>query len=114
MTTNTRSGPGSGVSPGSRDRPRLVVDGAVIAVRPGETVLDAMLRGGLRYPWVCKRGRCAACKVWLISGEVRYTGPPAARRVFSEEERAAGVCLSCTAVPVGDVTVSVLRGDHGG
>ncbi|MGH8991624.1 MAG: 2Fe-2S iron-sulfur cluster-binding protein [Acidimicrobiia bacterium] len=85
-------------------RVRVIADGVAVPVRPGETVLDAIIRGGFRYPWVCKRGRCAACKVQLISGEVAYTAavPP---QLFSEEERAAGVCLTCTAVPVTDVEI---------
>ena len=101
MTTNARSGP---------EGPRLTFDGVVVVVRPGETILDAMLRGGWRYPWVCKRGRCAACKVRLVSGEVCYKAGAAARQIFSDEERAAGICLSCTAVPVGDVTITVVPG----
>ena len=86
----------------TRDAATIIADGVAVAVRPGETVLDAMIRGGVRYPWVCKRGRCAACKVQLISGEVVHTGA-VPRQIFSEDERAAGICLSCTAVPVGDV-----------
>ena len=85
-------------------RVTVIVDGVAVPSRPGETVLDAVMRGGFRYPFVCRRGRCAACKVQLVSGQVVYTKkvPP---QLFSEEERAAGVCLSCTAVPVGDVEV---------
>ena len=88
--------------------PAVTVEGVPVAIRPGETVLDAILRAGFRYPWVCRRGRCAACKVHLVSGEVRYPAtPPVPRQIFSEEERTAGICLSCTAVPVGDVAITV-------
>ena len=82
----------------------VTVEGVPVTLRPGETVLDAVIRAGFRYPWVCRRGRCAACKVELISGRVTYTAtaPP---RLFSDEERAAGICLSCTAVPVDDIAV---------
>jgi CDP-4-dehydro-6-deoxyglucose reductase len=83
---------------------RVTVDGVPVALRPGETVLDAIIRAGFRYPWVCRRGRCAACKVELVSGRVVYTAasPP---RLFTAEERAAGICLSCTAVPVDDIAI---------
>lgn len=85
-------------------RATVTADGVAVPLRPGETILDAILRGGFRYPYACRRGRCAACKVQLVSGQVVYT-KRVARQVFPDEERAAGVCLSCTAVPVGDVEV---------
>ena len=80
------------------------VNGVAVALRPGETVLDAVTRAGFRWPWVCGRGRCAACKVTLISGEVTYTAPSPAR-LFTDAERAAGICLACTAVPMGDIAI---------
>jgi ferredoxin len=82
----------------------VTVGDVTVPVRPGETVFDALIRGGIRYPFACRRGRCAACKVLLIAGEVVYTRT-VAPGVFSDEERAAGVCLSCTAVAVGDVEI---------
>jgi CDP-4-dehydro-6-deoxyglucose reductase len=86
----------------------VTVDGVAVALRPGETVLDAITRAGFRWPWVCRRGRCAACKVELVSGLVAYTAM-SPRRLFTDEERAAGICLSCTAVPVGDIAIRVPR-----
>ncbi len=82
----------------------VFADGMAIPVRPGETVFDALVRGGFRAPYACRRGRCAACKVQLISGQVTYTRTVPCQ-LFSDEERAAGVCLSCTALAVGDVHV---------
>ena len=86
----------------------VIVDGVAVAVRPGETVLDVMSRGGFRYPWVCQRGRCAACKVELLSGEVTYT-TTVPQQLFSDEERKAGICLACTAVPVSDIEIRLLE-----
>ena len=88
----------------SSGRKTVVMEGVAVTVRPGETVFDTIVRGGFLCPYACRRGRCAACKVQLISGEVVYT-TAVPRRLFSDEERAAGVCLSCTALPVGDVHV---------
>ncbi|MDQ3943745.1 MAG: 2Fe-2S iron-sulfur cluster-binding protein [Actinomycetota bacterium] len=82
----------------------VFADGMAIPVRPGETVFDALVRGGFRAPYACRRGRCAACKVQLISGQVVYT-TTVPRPLFSDEEKVAGVCLSCTALPMGDVYV---------
>ncbi|MGH9035275.1 MAG: 2Fe-2S iron-sulfur cluster-binding protein [Acidimicrobiia bacterium] len=88
----------------SSGRATVVADGVAVPARPGETVFDAIMRGGFRVPYACRRGRCAACKVQLMSGQVVYAAsfPP---QLFSDEERAAGICLSCTARPMGDVHV---------
>lgn len=82
-----------------------------IHARDGETVLGAALRSGFRYRWGCKRGGCGVCKVRLILGEVRYERPVAAS-VLTDAERAAGVCLSCRAVPVTDLIISLQEGDR--
>lgn len=89
-------------------RATVVADGVAVPARPGETVFDAIMRGGFRFPYACRRGRCAACKVQLISGQVLYT-TSVPRVLFSDEERAAGICLSCTALPVGEVQVRMPR-----
>jgi ferredoxin len=91
-------------------RVTVLPDGVAIPVGPGETVLQAMTRGGFRYPFACGRGRCAACKVQLVSGEVVYT-QSVIQHVFSDEERAAGVCLGCRALPVADVAIRLPEGD---
>jgi len=91
-------------------RVTVLPDGVAVPVRPGETVLQAMMRGGFRYPFACGRGRCAACKVQLVSGEVVYT-QSIIPQVFSDEERDAGVCLGCRALPVADVEIRLPEGD---
>ena len=42
----------------------------------------------------------------LIDGEVEYNRT-VSDDVLSEEEKADGICLSCRAVPVGDVTIAL-------
>jgi ferredoxin len=88
----------------SSGRMTVIADGMTVPVRPGDTVFDAIMRVGFRIPYACRRGRCGACKVQLISGHVVYTTSVPAQ-LFSEEERAAGICLSCTAIPLVDVHV---------
>jgi CDP-4-dehydro-6-deoxyglucose reductase len=90
----------------SNGRATVMAGAVAVPVRPGETVFDALMRGGFRYPYACGRGRCGACKVDLISGEVVYT-TSVPRQLFSDEERAAGICLSCTALPLGDLHIRV-------
>ena len=89
-----------------------VLPGAArIQAEDGETVLRAALRSGFRYRWGCKRGGCGVCKVRLVVGEVRYERPIAAN-VLTETERAAGICLSCRAVPVTDLIIELQEGDR--
>ena len=70
----------------------------------GETILEGLYRNGYAYRVGCRR--IAICKVDLVSGEVGYNRP-VADNVCSEDERAAGTCLSCRAVPSGDVTITL-------
>ena len=89
----------------------VLPDGVRIQARDAETVLGAALRSGFRYRWGCKRGGCGVCKVRLILGEVYYERPVAAS-VLTDVERAAGICLSCRAVPVTDLVIQLQEGDR--
>ena len=86
----------------------LTVDpeGVVVALRPGETVLEGLYRHGYAYRIGCRRGGCAVCKVDIVSGEVDYSRTIAAT-VLSAEERDAGVCLTCRAVPRTDLVITL-------
>src|SRR5260370_33446370 len=77
--------------------------GESMPVRDDETMREAMIRSGFLYRFGCKRGGCGVCKGHLVAGEGRYERP-GAPTVLSDTERAAGVCLSCRAVPLTDVT----------
>jgi CDP-4-dehydro-6-deoxyglucose reductase len=68
-------------------------DNRIVAVRAGETILDAGLREGIPLPFDCRNGGCGECKATLRSGTVEmgaYQGD-----VLSAEERAAGKILPC-------------------
>lgn len=82
-----------------------------VCVREGETILDAVMRGGFAYRYACRRGGCVECKVQLVSGEVVYN-KRIAKMIFPDEERERGVCLSCRAVPVTDVVIELQAGDE--
>ncbi|HVK72557.1 MAG TPA: 2Fe-2S iron-sulfur cluster binding domain-containing protein [Kofleriaceae bacterium] len=58
----------------------------------GETVLDAVLRGGLQVPFGCRTGGCGTCRMRLVEGEVDDGGGALA---LTPEERAAGWFLPC-------------------
>ncbi len=78
-------------------------DDRIIGIREGETVLDAALREGVALPFDCRNGGCAECKCRLVHGKVNY-GPHHAS-TLSDEEKAAGLVLTCCATPLSDVEI---------
>ena len=86
-------------------------DGIMARATADETVLAALGRAGLRYRVGCRRGGCGICKVQLIVGEVRYERP-IATSVLSNDERVAGICLSCRAVPITNIVIELQEGDR--
>jgi hypothetical protein len=49
--------------------------------------------------------------VQLALGEVRYERPIAAS-VLTDDERVAGICLSCRAVPITNIVIELQEGDR--
>ena len=84
-------------------------DNRIIAVRQGETLLDAGLREGIALPFDCRNGGCGECKATLRSGSDRRL--PARRAHF--EERAAGKILPCVCTPREDVELEYPRAAPG-
>ncbi len=61
------------------------------------SILQAAERQGRRLPSGCRVGQCESCAVRVLSGTVAHLG----------EQPADDVCLTCIAVPVGDVVLDV-------
>ena len=78
-------------------------DNRIVAVREGETILDAGLREGLSLPFQCRNGGCGQCKATLAYGEVDYGAYQ--REALPEPERAAGRILTCCATLRGDIEI---------
>jgi ferredoxin len=76
--------------------------GHFVAVREGESLLEAALRAGLSLPRSCRNGTCRACMCRLVDGEIAY-------RVdwpgLTKEEKAQDWILPCVALARGDVTL---------
>jgi naphthalene 1,2-dioxygenase ferredoxin reductase component len=83
---------------------------APVAVREGETILEAALQQGVPYPHGCRSGNCGACKSRLESGEIELAAY--SEFALSEEERAQGLILACRAMPWSDAVVSWLDSDE--
>ena len=90
---------------------RIRPDDVTVATRDGETMLAAIVRSGYKYRYGCRRGGCGLCKVHLVLGEVEYERPIDAR-VLTDDERVAGICLSCRAVPITNAVIELQEGDR--
>ncbi|MCW2993476.1 MAG: ascD, partial [Conexibacter sp.] len=55
---------------GEKHIARLEPVGIEMEVDEDETILDAAFRQGLMLMHGCKEGQCAACKSFLLDGEV--------------------------------------------
>ncbi|GHE77630.1 oxidoreductase [Amycolatopsis deserti] len=80
------------------------VGGRRVECAPGQTLLEAFLRGGVWMPNSCNQGTCGTCKLKVITGEVDHGAAP--EDTLSAEERAAGMALACQARPLADTEVS--------
>ena len=76
-------------------------DNRIVAVREGETLLDAGLREGVALPFECRNGGCGQCKATLASGVVDYGAYQS--DVLTDAERAAGKVLTCSCTPTSDI-----------
>ena len=83
---------------------RVRAGDVVVEVEPGETVLNALLRGGVNWPYSCSVGACLTCASRAVEG----TPPAASQESMSEAERARGGFLACAAVPDEDLVVEEL------
>jgi NAD(P)H-flavin reductase len=80
----------------------VVFGGAWYACRPGESVLETLLRQGVDAPYSCRKGTCLVCMMRCTSG----TPSPAAQEPLSETLRAQGYVLACQFVPKADVEIA--------
>jgi NAD(P)H-flavin reductase/ferredoxin len=82
---------------------RVHPDNRNIALRAGETVLEAGLRAGIALPFECRNGACGKCKCTLLHGSVDYGDYQAS--ALTGAEKALGKTLMCCAVPRSDLEI---------
>ncbi|MDR2376420.1 MAG: ASKHA domain-containing protein [Treponema sp.] len=84
---------------------QLLNDDVTCEVGNGETVLAALVRGGLVIDAPCGgRGFCGKCRVRLVRGTIR---PLAGRKAADN----AGFILACQVIPETDITIELPRND---
>ena len=95
---------------GEKHTVRLEPVGIEMEADEDETILDAAFRQGLMLMHGCKEGQCAACKSFLLEGEVdldKYS--TFALPDFEQEE---GYTLLCRAHAVSDVEIELINYDE--
>lgn len=66
-----------------------------VQYHPGDTVLEAARRSGLRPPSSCEAGDCATCMAHLDAGTVRMR----ANNALTPDDLADGFILTCQSLP---------------
>ena len=91
---------------------RIRIDGGTVAVEqaPEDTVLRAVLRAGMGFPYECNSGGCGSCKFDVIEGQVDTLWPDAPG--LTERDRKRNRHLACQSRAVGDVVIKVRLGDE--
>ncbi|MBE0623903.1 MAG: CDP-6-deoxy-delta-3,4-glucoseen reductase [Burkholderiales bacterium] len=88
---------------------RVHPDNRSIALRPGETILEAGLRAGIGLPFECRNGACGKCKCTLLHGSVDYGDYQAG--ALGDAEKAQGTALMCCAIPRSDLEIEYAAGN---
>lgn len=68
----------------------------VVAMREGQTVLEALLQAGQDPPYSCRTGSCATCIGKCTSGKVKMK----VNATLEDGEIAEGLVLTCQSVPL--------------
>jgi 3-ketosteroid 9alpha-monooxygenase subunit B len=66
-----------------------------VEYEPGDTILEAARRAGLKPLFSCERGNCGTCMAYLVEGEVRMR----VNNVLDAGEVEEGWVLTCQGVP---------------
>jgi ferredoxin len=74
-----------------------------VPAQAGDTLLAALLRAGLAFPFSCQTGSCGTCKCELLSGEVRELA--CSEHTLLPAERERGVVLACRSELRGDAVI---------
>lgn len=79
----------------------VTYQGTTVELRPGETLLDGLLRNGIHAAYSCRIGACLTCMSRAVVGRP----PAAAQEGLTADERARGLFLACCCVPEEDLVV---------
>lgn len=77
-------------------------DSRSYGLRHGETVLDGLLRHGVKVEHSCKAGVCGTCLMRASSGDI----PPRAQSGLKDSWKMRGYFMACVCIPESDLEAS--------
>lgn len=83
---------------------KLLVNGEVVPVKAGESLLEAAEDAGFTPEYQCRNGFCGACRAKLAGGSVSYRNDPLA---YCGEDEVLLCCASLKADE--DATIELVR-----
>ncbi|MGH6849459.1 MAG: 2Fe-2S iron-sulfur cluster binding domain-containing protein [Methylocella sp.] len=87
----------------SAETRKLLLDGRIYDCRPGETVLDALLRQKVAVPNVCRHQVCLTCMMRSLGG----APPKASQTNISDNLRTQHFFLACGCHPERDMQIAI-------
>lgn len=78
-------------------------DDRPVPAQAGDTLLAALLRAGMPFPFSCQTGSCGTCKCELLSGNVHELAY--SEHTLTAAERARGIVLACRTELRGDAVI---------
>ncbi len=87
--------------------PAIKYEGQLYQLAPQESVLDTLLRSGIKAPHSCKAGTCGSCVMQAAEGAV----PPRAQSGLKDSWKAQGFFLACVCHPEVDLEVATVGAD---
>ncbi|CUU02117.1 CDP-4-dehydro-6-deoxyglucose reductase [Candidatus Kryptobacter tengchongensis] len=74
-----------------------------------QTILESALKAGIELPHGCTKGGCGVCKI-RVKGKVDFGR--VSKVMLTDQEKENGFCLSCRAIPLEDIEISLIDGSH--
>lgn len=88
-----------------RTMPEVTLNtGRSFSADPTVSILDAAHHAGVALEYSCRTGRCRVCKAPLLSGE---TVALRVEESLTDEDRAAGIILTCCRAATGDTVLDI-------
>ncbi|MFN3133990.1 MAG: 2Fe-2S iron-sulfur cluster-binding protein [Candidatus Kryptonium sp.] len=85
----------------------LMPNGISFICKPGQTILESALKAGIELPHGCTKGGCGVCKI-KVKGRVDFG--KVSKAMLTDQEKENGFCLSCRAIPLEDLEISLIDG----
>src|SRR5262245_41160823 len=87
--------------------PVVDYEGRSLALKENESVLDALLRNGVKAAHSCRAGSCGSCLLRAVEGTV----PPRAQSGLKDSWKAQGYFLACVCHPETDLALTTVGAD---